>query len=229
MSQLPSWFPPTLPLPVSPPPPSLRCPYYLSNWRERPYHRCWINRTWISIPWLPCQNCTHPIGPWGIPLPDIQYSISELWVVMVWGILQGTQQSHPSGIGPRSLETPATWPYWICTQRKDTEIPWIKPGNPQPWMTKWLWEFHVKEHVGKISPQQWYQNCGRRGSQKARHILDSKRVSYHVGAVSYQLDVILEIALSLVGFWYVPCVREGTLTNLLGLPAASTSSYDFSI
>ena len=41
-------------------------------------------------------------------------------------------------------------------------------------------------------------------------------MNFHIGEISCQLDVILEIALALVGVRYVPRVREGTLHKPTG-------------
>ena len=54
------------------------------------------------------------------------------------------------------------------------------------------------------------------GSQEARHVLDGKRLNSHFGEISCDLDVILDIVLTLFGFQYVPCVREVILHKLTG-------------
>ena len=82
-----------------------------------------MNCTWTSITLWPCQSYTHPIRPWDVPTLDIGYGISEHWIVTVQGILQGGDQSCPSGIVPRSLETPSPWYYRIHPPRTDPYIP----------------------------------------------------------------------------------------------------------
>ena len=51
---------------------------------------------------------------------------------------------------------------------------------------------------------------------EAYHGRDVKRVNSHVGEISCQLDVILNIVLALVGVRYIPHVREGTLHEPTG-------------
>ena len=46
------------------------------------------------------------------------------------------------------------------------------------------------------------------GSQEVRHVLDGNIVNSHVGEISFQVGVILEIILALVGVRYIPRVRE---------------------
>ena len=74
----------------------------------------------------------------------------------------------------------------------------------------------MKGNYWKIFPQHQYQHGGSTGSQEARHVLDGKIVNSHVGDISCQIDVILEIVLALVGVLYVPHVREGNLHEPTG-------------